>query len=218
MGVRKGTDNFREHRDAKTQSNLRLIRDELERARKRKLPYPNLSVLVADISDRTQIHRTTLTRNAQYRKVLLDYLAMQPGAAATVPDKDASPEMLRAKVLELRLELTTLRRRVATLEAQASSATETPAQLPSTHGTQGPAEQPDWYLAFSNTAILLRLVLDRLNGEFEVIRVDIDTGEILELSAAPGRQLIASGDRTRAFIEFYRKLLAQEGKRKDSRR
>jgi hypothetical protein len=207
MGVSKGTDNFKGYRDAEVESNLRLLREVLKRVRKRKHPYPNLSVLVADIAERTGIHRTTLKRNPKYHKKLLNYLAEQPGATSSVSDEDATPELLRAKLFDIRLALMNMRTRL--FEAEAQLANSKSSNVMVSEATVG--GKPDWYLAFSETATLLSLVLERLNSEFEVMKVDIENGEILDIAAPKGQQLVASGNRTRAFIAFHKRLLLQEG-------
>lgn len=209
MGVQKGTDNFKIFRERKVAGNMLLVRAALERSRKRKQPYPKLSVLVSDMAERTGIHRTTLTGNPAYLKELLTYLASQPGASYAVSDEDASPELLRAKLLDMRLEIKKLTKQVAESKKIMDASQD---KFPLVANAS--ADTPDWYLAFSNTAMTLKLLIEKLNSEFEIIRVDFQTAEILELSAPRGRQLIAGGDRTRSFIEFYRTLLVQEGKLK----
>lgn len=214
MGVSKGTNNFKEFRDEQVESNARLIDAVLKRVRKRKHPYPDLSVLVADIAERTGIHRTTLTRNPKYHKKLLDHLAAQPGATIFVSDKDATPELLKAKLFDARLELKNLRDRLAAAEAQLANVKNSDAMINNAMADG----MPNWNLAFSETATLLRLVLERMNSEFEVMKVDIESGEILDISAPKDQRLVARGSRTRAFIEFHKKLLVQEGKLKEKGR
>ena len=202
MGVRKGTDNFAAFRELKSKSSQRLVVDTLERLRKRKLRYPSISTLVADIAEKTGIHRTTLMRNPEYKRLILTFLASQPGASASVSDDDASPELLRAKLFDTRLEAKNLRSRIAVLELQVQKLTITDAApLPDEAGAQ---------VAFANTVALLKLVLERINKDFEVMKVDFDKGEIRDLAASSGRQLVADGPRARSFIQAYQKLLAQE--------
>ena len=51
MGVPKGTDNFNAYRAAKQEGALELLRTELEKARRRKMPYPSKATLVSDMAD-----------------------------------------------------------------------------------------------------------------------------------------------------------------------
>ena len=73
-------------------------------------------------------------------------------------------------------------------------------------------EKSNPHVDFSNTVMVLKLVLERINAEFEVIQVDFDSEEIRDLSAPAGRQVIVTGMRARAFLQAYRILLEQEGK------
>lgn len=210
MGVHKGTDNFQVFRTKKAEDNLTMIRNALRTAKKRKSPYRNLSSLIADLSDRTGIHRTTLARNPAYRKACLLHLASQPGASQVVSEDDASPELLRSMLIDLRLEINQLQRRIAEHEKKAHAQE----ILPVLENKTLPNE-PDWYVDFANTSMLLKEFIDRQNKDYEVIDVNLATGDILDLSEPQGHQLVASGSRTRAFIDFYRKLLIQEGKLKE---
>lgn len=207
MGAPKGTDNFSGYRDAQTKGNLLLIEDALGILKKRKLRFEGVQVLAAEIAERTGIHRTTLCRNPAYKRLLLNHLATQPGASALVGDSEATPELLKVKLFDARLEAKNLRTRVAALEQELSA----PAKKSLEMGDNNALEQPNPHVDFSNTVMVLKLVLERINAEFEVVQVDFEKEEIRDLSAPAGRQIIASGLRTRAFLKAYRTLLEQEG-------
>jgi hypothetical protein len=207
MGAPKGTDNFLAYRDTKVASNLRLIEDALSVLKKRKLSFDGLQLLAHEVAERAAIHRTTLLRNPVYKRLLLNYLASQPGASAKVRDEDATPELLKAKLFDARLEAKTLRSRISSLELMLST------KLPQLDNEQAsPPVTKDWYLAFINTVMLLKLVLERINGEYEIVQVNFETEEVLDLAAPIGRQLIVGGARAQPFIQAYRTLLEQEGK------
>lgn len=208
MGAPKGTDNFSGYRDAKIKGNLLLIEDALGILKKRKLRFEGVQVLAAEIAERTGIHRTTLCRNPAYKRLLLNHMATQPGASALVSDDEATPELLKAKLFDARLEVRNLRSRVAALEQKLSAPATQSIEMakPDAGKTSNP------HVDFSNTVMVLKLVLDRINAEFEVIQVDFDGEEIRDLSAPAGRQVIVTGTRARAFLEAYRTLLEQEGK------
>lgn len=210
MGVSKGTDNFLAYRQAKVDANRRLIEDILSTLKKRKLCFVGVQQLASEVAERTEVHRTTLLRNPAYKRLLLTYLASQPGASAKVSDDDASPELLKSKLYDARLEAKSLRSRIALLEKSLSAEK---LRIPNVaHNSTQPGA--DWHTAFGNTVMVLKLLLERLNGEFEVVKVDIEKGELLDLAAPVGRQLVAGGARAEAFIQAYRTLLEQEGKLK----
>lgn len=205
MGVPKGTDNFKAFRAERQRSALELLRAELARARRRKMPYPNLATIVADMAERSRIHRTTLVRNPTYHRLLLEFLGSQAGGSTIVADKDASPGLLRAKLIDAQMEIGYLRNKLASATAAAR---------PATVGAKSVAQrltEPAAHSAFADTVCVLREVIERLNIDGVVFEVDLDRGEIRDLAAAPGRHVVVSGRRVRPFIEAYRTLLQQEG-------
>jgi hypothetical protein len=209
MGVHKGTDNFAESRSARIAANLRLIEHVLEKQRKRRIPYPDLSALAADVAERTGLHRTTLTRKgSKYLKSLLTYLAEQPGASTTVRDEDATPELLRAKLYDARLEIRILKNRLALADSTRQAGPASLSGEPSDTAKAAPSQ--DWYLAFADTAMALKLLVDRLNQVDETVRIDTAEKQILDLSAPPRDQVVVASSRARWFIDFYKKLSEQE--------
>lgn len=201
MGVRKGTDNFKQHRQGKLDIKVAQLQEELDKAGRRKMPYPDLTTLVSDMSERVSLHRTTLTRNKTYMAMLLRHLNGQAGASALVVDSDASPELLRAKLLDAELELSQVRRELAKAQSARALASKTPAISSSAA-----------YAAFSDTVWVLRQIVERVNADGELLVVDLKKSEVRDLAAAPGRQVVVSGSRVRSFADAYRLLLEQEGK------
>ena len=208
MGAPKGTDNFSGYREAQVNSNLRLIDDALGILRKRKLRFEGLQTLAAEVAERAGVHRTTLCRNPTYKRLLLNHLVTQPGASALVGDNEATPELLKVKLFDARLEAKTLRSRMAALEQKLS----TPAVALIEEDHVAPSGKSNPHVDFSNTVMVLKLVLERINAEFEVIQVDLEKEEIRDLSSPAGRQVIVSGQRAKAFLQAYRTLLEQEGR------
>lgn len=204
MGVPKGVDNFNAYRAAKQEGALEVLRTELEKARRRKMPYPSKATLVSDMAERTKIHRTTLTRNPLYHRMLLEFLNGQAGGSTFLLDKDASPEMLRAKLIDAQMEIGRLQMALDTsIRNDATAAMRTPAALPQ-------QVEAVAHAAFVDTVWAMRAVLDRLNADGLVFEVDLEKAEILDLAAAPGRQIVAAGPRLRPFIEALRTLTEQE--------
>jgi len=207
MGVPKGTDNFARWRAEGISANVALIRRELDQQKRRRIPYPDLRALVADISEKTGLHRTTLTRRgSQYLQLLLMHLAEQPGASAIVNDQAATPAVLNAKRLDARLELRTLkhRREVAERRTRTHAETEEASSMPSRTLTG-----PNWHLAFADTAIVLNLLIDRMNAIDETVQIDVEGGS-LDLSAAARDRIVAGPERARWFVEYYKQRKAQQ--------
>lgn len=204
MGVPKGQDNFKAFRAIKQRSAQEILRAELEKARRRKMPYPDKATLVSDMAERTKLHRTTLVRNSVYHRMLLEFFATQAGGSTFVSDNDAPPELLRAKLIDAQMESGRLRTQIAnTTRAElrkASGASPDGLRLPESAA----------HAAFSDTVWALREVLERVNLDGEVFEVNIDRSEICDLAAAPGRRIVVSGQRLRPFMEALRTLRDQE--------
>lgn len=204
VGVHKGRDNFKVFRASKQQSALELLRTELDKARRRKMPYPNKATLLSDMSERTKLHRTTLVRNPLYHRMLLEFLAVQAGGSTIVSDKDAPPELLRAKLIDAQMEIGRLHAQIArTSRMETSKANR--ATFETSHESESAAHG-----AFADTVWALRKVLERVNLDGDVFQIDMDQCEIRDLAAAPGRRIVVSGQRLRPFIEALRRLMEQE--------
>ncbi|BDT58117.1 hypothetical protein MasN3_16110 [Massilia varians] len=206
MGVPKGTDNFKSFRTKKSEANLQALKDALSKARKRKRVYSSLSEIIAEMQDLTGLHRTTLSRNPLYQNLLRAYLVAQPGAAARLPVLDAPPEVLRAKLIDMEMEIERLNRE-KNINGPTQPRAANERQLESGKPT---SDHTDWYVAFANTAATLLALIDALNKEATLIKVDVQAGEILDKSEPDGRQLIVGGERARAFIQYYRKFKEQQ--------
>lgn len=203
MGVPKGTDNFKSHRSDKQSLFVSRIKAELEKLDRRKIKYENARTLVADLSERLGIHRTTFGRNPKYEKLVMDFLARQPGASTFVANEDATPELLRAKLLDADMNLGLLQDQMIEREKAATkvaSASAEPAKL----------SVSEAHLAYADTVWAMRAVIDRVNAGGDLLEIDMDKGEIRDLASAPGRQVIVSGPRLRPFLDALRRLKAQE--------
>lgn len=200
MSAPKGTDNFKAFRAAKQGVTVELLRVELDKARRRKMLYPDKASLVSDMAERTKIHRTTLVRNPIYHRMLLEFLAGQPGGSTFVADKDAPPELLRAKLIDAQMEIGALKKQLAAIATRPALPNINAAALSSAEA----------HTAYVDTVWALRAVLDRVNLDGEVFEIDFDKGEILDLAAAPGRRVVVSGQRLRPFLDALRCLQEQE--------
>lgn len=203
MGVPKGTDNFKAFRAAKQETSLELLRMELNKARRRKMPYPDKATLVSDMAERTKIHRTTLARNPLYHRMLLEFLAGQTGGSTFVSDRDAPPELLRAKLIDAQMEIGALKEQLAARDRATAASTALP-------GSTNALSASEAHVAFADTVWAMRAVLDRINADGDVFEVDLDKGEIRDLAAAPGRRVVVVGQRLRPFLEALRRLKEQE--------
>ncbi len=188
MARERGAGNLRKYNAEREEKNLVLVEYELQLCKKRKLQFKSPGLLAAHLSDRTHIHRTTLTRNTKYRVLLTMYMRSQPGAAAVVADETDDQYLLRAKLASTQAEVGTLRQDLKRLSAQISRL----ATAPSTAG----AIRDD--VEFANICILLSLVIARA----ETFAVDFKGRTVVDLAARPSERLVGSADRAAAFVAW----------------
>ena len=67
----------------------------------------------------------------------------------------------------------------------------------------------DWHVAFADAAMVLRELMDRLNEDGEVVRLDHSKKSLIDLAAAPSRKVVCDGVRQEKLCEFYSRLDAQ---------
>jgi len=187
MASERGAANIRKYNAEREEKNLVLVEHELQLCKKRKLQFKSPGLLAAYLSDRTDIHRTTLTRNAKYKVLLAMYMRSQPGAAAVVDETD-DPYVLKAKLASTQAEVGTLRQELKRLSTQISRA----ATVPTTSG----ASRDD--VEFANLSVLLSLVLVRA----ETFAVDFKGRTVVDLAARPSERLVGGADRAAAFVAW----------------
>ena len=189
MASERGAANIRKFNGEREQKNLALVEHELQLCRKRKLQFKSAGLLAAYLSDRTDIHRTTLTRNAKYRALIAVYMRSQPGAVQAVEDKTEDPWILKAKLAATQSEVGLLRQEVRRLTAQLPHETSVP---PLSVGLDKSG------VDFANLCVLLCCVLTRA----ETFAVDVQKKTLTDLAARPSDSLIGGPERVSAFIKW----------------
>ena len=189
MASERGAANIRKFNVEREQKNLPLVEHELQLCRKRKLQFKSPGLLAAYLSDRTGIHRTTLSRNAKYKVLLAVYMRSQPGAASIVDDGTDDPYVLKAKLASAQAEVGSLRQEVKRLAAQLSRA-----EAVTPHASGAGKDEVE----FANLCVLLCLVLVRA----ETFAVDSKSRTLVDLAARPSERLVGGTDRTAAFIAW----------------
>lgn len=191
----RGAANIQRYNTERLERNLPLVKNELKKCRRHKLSFSSVGKLALYIDELTGIHRTTLIRNIQYKQLLIKYLANQDGPVANIPDRSAPPEVLNAKLLAARLELSNLREKVKRLEANKSggAALEQRGEI-----TLSNAD----YIAFVDTAMALTAVLERIK---DTVLVDLTKRTIEDLAAPPSRRVIVGSERATSYITWLAK-------------
>lgn len=189
MASERGAANIRKFNAEREQKNFPLVEHELQLCKKRKLQFKSPGLLAAYLSDRTGIHRTTLSRNAKFKVLLAVYMRSQPGAASIVDDGTDDPYVLKAKLASVQAEVGSLRQEVKRLTAQLFRAE---AELPHASG----ARKDD--VEFANLCVLLCLVLVRA----ETFAIDSKSRTLVDLAARPSERLVGGSERAAAFVAW----------------
>lgn len=206
MGVTKGIDNFNSFRRERVQKNLLLIQHELDKQLKRRIQYPDFSALLNHVAEKTKIHRTTISRNPEYKRQLLNYLALQPGASSILDDDESNARLLSAKLFDARLELRNLRNQYNILLRQYEKSGKN-VIVEAVMDKPSKSPNDDWYLAFNDASMIIVELIDRMNAYGKTIEVDLKAKKILDLSkSGPGR-ILADGARAKAFLDLYEKYI-----------
>lgn len=188
MSSDRGAANIRKYNADREEKNLALVENELQLCKKRKLQFKSLGLLAAYLSDRTSIHRTTLTRNPKYKVLLAMHIRSQPGAASVVDDKTDDPYVLKAKLASTQAEVGTLRLELKRLSAQISRAADLPATSVNTRDG----------VDFANLSVLLSLVVVRA----ETFAVDFKARTLVDLAARPSDRIVGGAERAAAFVTW----------------
>nr|WP_294863879.1 hypothetical protein [uncultured Pseudogulbenkiania sp.] len=197
----RGAANILRYNAERVDRYIPLIKGELKKCRRHKINFTSVGKLAQYIGDLTGIHRTTLTRNTQYKKLLIDHIVSQGGSITNVPDNEAPPEILRAKLLAARLESSNLREKVKRLEASFPNQ----GSLSALKQEREDALREDDYLAFVDTAMALTAVLERIQ---DTVLVDLTKKTIEDLAAPPSKRVIVGPERAAAYISW---LSQQQG-------
>lgn len=189
MGADRGAANLAKFNSERSAGVLPLLKHELQLCRKRKLQFKSVGLLASHLSDRTKIHRTTFLRNPQYKALLLEHLAGQPGAVTSTLDSTEDPAILQAKLAASRLEAVGLREDLRKLEARVERLMRSPS--PPIVTREG--------IDLANLSMVIVAVLSRLP---DLLRVDFNKRELLDLSARPSERVVAGPDRIGGFCAW----------------
>ncbi|MCA3081528.1 MAG: hypothetical protein ING69_02610 [Rhodocyclaceae bacterium] len=191
----RGAANLQCFNTERQQQNISRIQSQLKAVQRQRLEFKSLGRLAEYLSELTGIHRTTLARNDEYKLLLLNFLAKRPGYREAISESNATPEMLQAKLLGLKLENANFKKRVERLERAVQAAS-----VPNAIEAEiSDSRQGDFYLAFIDTAMALTAVLERIQ---DTVSVDMQKRTIEDLAAPPSRRLIVGPERTASYIRW----------------
>lgn len=205
MGANKGQNNFSAMQLRRVANSKQLIAHVLGSIGKG-LVFRDANSLLVYVAGKTKMHRTTIARNPEYLRMVLDHLGNQPGAVGFVRDNDANLATLRAKcftnqltINNLHLKNDSLTRTIARLLGNEPNGSRVDA---SEEGLPINDETSISDIKFAETAMTLLLVLERLAEKDLGIVVDLEGKQITDVTeTGPGR-VIAGPPTTKWFLEW----------------
>jgi hypothetical protein len=205
VGANKGQNNFSAMQLRKVANSKQLITHVLGSIGKG-LVFRDANSLVVYVAGKTKMHRTTIARNPEYLRLVLDHLGNQPGAVGFVRDDDANLATLRAKcftnqltIKNLYLKIDGLTRTIARLLGNE------PTGLSGDASQEGPPMKDEASISdikFAETAMTLLLLLERLAEKDLGIVVDLEGRQITDVTETGPSRVIAGPPTTKWFLEW----------------
>ncbi|EGK72114.1 hypothetical protein METUNv1_01586 [Methyloversatilis universalis FAM5] len=196
----RGAANIKKFNDEREQQALALIKSELAKCKKHKMVFRSLGALAEYLGAITNIHRTTLMRNPRYKSLLAEHSGIPETQWAAVRDEDAPPEVLRARMLALKLENSNLQDKLKRLETYIQRKEEVPALSAPAEGVlPAPGGSNADYLAFVDTAMALTALLERLKDSMVI---NFERKSIVDLSARTSQRVVIGPERATAYLEW----------------
>jgi len=157
--------------------------------------FKEVNSLLVYVARETKLHRTTIKRNPEYMRLLLDYFGNQPGAVGLVKDEDANAATLRAKLIACKtkvknLEMNLVRRDIRE-EVRLSGALS---------DQDDKKEIAD--ISFANTAMALLVLIERLTEKDLGIALDLSKKQIVDITEVGSKRVIVGSTRTKWFFEW----------------
>lgn len=195
MKSQRGSANLLKFNADREERNIPLIMNELDNIRHLKLKFKTPGRLVEYLSAKTGIHRTTISRNANYKQLILDFYVKSGGNIVDIKNKNPSVGLIETQLIASQLESSNLRQEISQLEAtnrhikQISSS--------KSRNTNSSAEKD--YIAFVDTAMALTAVLELMQ---DTIIINLQKKTIEDLAAPPSRRIIVGPERASAYIAW----------------
>jgi len=199
---RRGAANIDKFNDEREQRALALIKSELAKCKKHKMVFKSLGALAEYLSAVTNVHRTTLMRNPRYKSLMAEYAGIPEPQRSAARDDDASPEVLRSRMLALKLENSNLQDKLKRLEAYIQRNGEVPVRSVPTEVVLSASDGGNSdYLAFVDTAMVLTALLERLKDSMVI---NFEKKSIEDLAARPSQRVVAGPERATAYLEWLK--------------
>jgi hypothetical protein len=196
MGRERGAKNIRRYNETRSKRNAALIREVLSHCKASKLYFGSFGLVCCHVSRITGIHRTTLSRNLQYRSELMSYLATQKGSQRAPHNGRISSPGFDPELSLRELEAANLRNEVRRLKMYIQHA----GLPPEAELAKGVVRAELDSQRFVDTAMALSAVLARLH---EILILDRSKGTIEDLAAPPSRRTVVGSKRLAAFIAWF---------------
>jgi hypothetical protein len=205
VGARRGQNNFRTHQRQMVSENLERVGIALSQVKKG-MRFDDYNAFRRHIAALACLDPTTLGRNREYRKAIVDYLVEHPRILLKPSREIPSGAKSRAEDLAATIELANLKRDNQRLRhfienrlGHSFSDTDEVPLLPTRPPDSGDQR------AFEDTANVLARLLEHL-GENELgIILDASNKQIRNLAEVGDQSIVAAPPQTKAFFEWMQR-------------
>ncbi|OIR12469.1 hypothetical protein GALL_61680 [mine drainage metagenome] len=181
------------------QKNLLLINSELATCKRQKISFQKIGSLAMYLQSKTGISRTTFTGNPKYKVLLLKFLTEQGVKSFDSYSDDDTPEMLKIKLIGLMIENKNIKNKCLRLETYIKDALlkSDGSRVVVSEGSAERSENND----IADTSMAIMSILDRLK---DFLTIDLEKGQIEDLSAKPRDRVVVGGQRLKPFIKWLK--------------
>lgn len=186
MGAPKGSYNAKAFHEARREKILRKLKAELQKIRKSKARFKNITELSLAIGERIGVSGVTLRSQSAYREHIVKHLLEQEGEKHLISTPGQKIMQLENEVRALRLENSNQKAKLKLLTkalGQCDAVDKQPAV--SRHSNAEASES--WLEEFECTATLVSVLMRHVGG----LEVDITNGVIVDTASASGKDPVA---------------------------
>ncbi len=197
MGAKKRQDNFSSWRTKRQQKTLAMIKLAIEEAERHKLYFVSESKMIAWVSSRIDVHRTTIERSLIYMHDIKEYYYHQAGAGCLDVNEKVNSELLLSKIKTMKLELSRkendLKRLYSYIEKHHVDVSI------DNKKSINMSENINCERKISDVCMSLLLIQERVSN---IILLDKEKREIHDLSVRKNKKIVASGDKVKALFDW----------------
>lgn len=186
MGAPKGSYNAQAFHETRREKTLQKLKAELQKLRKSKARFDNITALSLAIGEGIGVSGVTLRSQGAYRQYLVNHLLEQEGGKHLASPPEQKIMVLENEIRALRLENSNQKTKLKLLKkalSQIDAVDMKPAVVEHASAETG----TDWLEEFESTATLVSILMRHVGG----LEVDTANGVVVDTASASGNEPVA---------------------------